>query len=193
MAHVKLTEIDKLVNLSFNEVVLKTYEAFELIDPSGSGVFSVTNKRLIFVAAGSSSITSSTSITEWMIDDIKGIQSEHGKRRHKRQTAIANILGIITGLAAILVAMMFFSGREVLNYYYIGVGVLFLTFIILKLTAKRKMFSLSIFGGTTTPIVNFSSSFYKSAITNQIQIKPSKYTSTMIRDLGSTILNAKGK
>lgn len=193
MAHVKLTEIDKLVNLSFNEVVLKTYEAFELIDPSGSGVFSVTNKRLIFVAAGSSSITSSTSITEWMIDDIKGIQSEHGKRRHKRQTAIANIIGIITGLAAILVAMMFFSGREVLNYYYIGVGVLFLTFIILKLTAKRKMFSLSIFGGTTTPIVNFSSSFYKSAITNQIQIKPSKYTSTMIRDLGSTILNAKGK
>lgn len=192
MSQRKINDISEIVNLSFNEVVLKTYEAFELIDPSGNGVFSVTNKRLIFVATGSSALTSSTSITEWMLDDIKGIQSEHGKRRHRGQTTIANIIGIIAVLLGLLVAMMFFSGREVNNFHFIGYMV-FLIFLILKLTAKRKMFALSIYGGTTTPIVKFSSSFYKSAILGQIQIKPSKFTNTMIKDLGSTILNAKGK
>lgn len=193
MSQRKINDISEIVNLSFNEVVLKTYEAFELIDPSGNGVFSVTNKRIIFVATGSSALTSSTSITEWMLDDIKGIQSEHGKRRHRGQTTVANIIGIIAVLIGLLVAMMFFSGREVSNFHFIGVGVVFLIFLILKLTAKRKMFALSIYGGTTTPIVKFSSSFYKSAILGQIQIKPSKFTNTMIKDLGSTILNAKGK
>lgn len=193
MTNSKTFEINDVVNLAFGEDVLKTYGDFDVTNPLGKGHLVVTNKRLIFQISGKSKDSQAVSITEWDINEIKGIQSEYGKRRSKGQVTLSFFI-LLLGLGVIAYSIFYFISKSSFPMIYTSIGViLFITGLIVMFTSNRKMFCINISAREFTNIITLSSSMYKSVVLGKIQISPNKLTNSMIKDLGAVILNAKGK
>lgn len=189
----KSFDIHEVINFSEEEVIVKEYDGFDIVEPDGNGHFVVTNKRLIFLVSGKSKDSKSISITEWYINDIKGIKSEYGKRKSKRQTSLASII-LVIGLGLLAVALFYLIGKDKFNLPF-GLSGIFLLIlgIVLMFTSKRKMFFLSIFTSNFMDIVTISSSLFQSVTLGKIKISPNKNTNAMIKELGAVIIKAKGK
>jgi hypothetical protein len=180
------------VALAADEIVIKTYEGFETLDPIGKGFFTVTNRRSIYYSSSKDSETDSVTVSECPIESIGGINSEYGKRVKRVQKFFAVLFlllaigGIGFGIAGSVMKrdLFIYSG-------YIGGGLMLILAIILFVTCKRRIFSLEIFYKTPkTVMLSLTSDFFKAPNRSKIRVLPTSVTMQMIRELGKTILDA---
>lgn len=183
-----------VVVLSNHEVVLKTFEGFDIVNPYGKGYFTITTQRLIYYASSKDKIAKSITVRECPVDLVGEIASEYGKRTNKLQQTIGVIL-LFIGLG--LSGYGVFAYLKLLAmglYLIIGGGVLFLIGLIIALTSKRKMFTLEIFTRSSrSSVVSLTSDFFQSPNRGRIKIKPTKETIQMIKELGMHIMEAKNR
>lgn len=185
-------DVKDTVALAADEIVVKTYEGFETVDPSGKGYFTVTNRRFIYYSTSKDSQTDSVSVSECPIESIGGINSEYGKRvkRVQKFFAVLTLLLALGGIGLGIAGSVLM--RNLFTYFgYIGGGVMLAFSIILFVTCKRKIFSLEIFYKTPkTVMLSLTSDFFKTPNRSKIRVLPTSVTMQMIRELGKTILDA---
>lgn len=186
--------LDNVVALANNEVILNTFEGFEIESPRGKGFFTITNLRLIYYATSKDKVSTSVTVRETPIELVGEIASEFGKIAKRIQKTIGFII-LMLGLGSLgfgLTALL--SDNPLSTYAFIGGGVVFLVGLILLLTSKRKMFTLEIFTRSSrSSIVSLTSDLFQSPNRGRIKIKPNNQTMQMIRELGKYIQEAKSR
>ena len=191
MASKQFVDINDFIKLAKNEVLVKTYEGFDITDPVGKGFFSITNYRFVFYATNVSKVSNTTKIREWNLNDISGISSEYGKRENNVHKWIASFLMGLAGVGIFFFLLKLFSKKGQDNTLLIASAAVLVIGFILFLFRKRKMFFIEVFTrAPKTSFISFSSTFFKSP-TERIKIKPNKFTIPMIKELGTTIIEAK--
>lgn len=188
----QFVDMSDIVKLAKDEIVLKTYEGFDITEPAGKGFFSITNHRFIYYSNSSSRFSNSKSILEWDINSINGISSEYGKRVNTTHRLISIIIMGLSG-AGFFYFLLKFLGQQIQdNLVLYASTALFVLGFIIFLFRKRKMFSIEIFSSAPkVSIVSFSSTFFKSQTSGKIQMRPNKFTIQMIKEIGETIIEAK--
>jgi hypothetical protein len=183
--------IKDAVKLASDEVILETYEGFEIVDPVGKGFFTITNYRFIYYASSKDKDSDSVSVTEWPINQIGGIISEMGKRVNIVQKIIAIVLFVL-GMSFLGYSMYLFFNTKVINYIFISGGcAAIITALFLYIFRKRKMFSLEVYTKTNrSSLLSLRSSFFKSPNHGKIKIKPNSTTALMIKELGKAVIEA---
>ncbi|MDD4001068.1 MAG: hypothetical protein PHX62_09305 [Bacilli bacterium] len=187
-------DIDQVVSLAANERVLKTFEGFEIVEPTGKGYFTVTNYRLIYYATFRDNITNSITVRECPIENVGEISSEFGKRTKRLQKTLG-LVALLLGVGGLIFGGITFLYQNLKKFQtpaLVAGGILALLGLIIVLTSKRKMFTLELF--TRTPrssIVSLTSDFFQSPSRGRIKIRPNSDTNQMIKDLGKWLIEAK--
>lgn len=187
-------DLSKAIILAKNEIIIDSYEGFETINPVGKGYFTITNHRFLYFATSKDKLSSSISVTQWDINGIGGIKSEFGKRANILQVLIGYVLLIIGLVGLSYVAFRFFNSnlsfKKQLEFIIPSISVIILS-ILLIVFSKRKMFSLEVLtNSSSSTLVSFTSSFFRSPYKGKITIKPSNSTFSMIKEIGKSILDA---
>jgi hypothetical protein len=187
-------DFGNVVVLGNQEVVLKTFEGFDIVSPHGKGYFTITTQRLIYYASSRDKLAKSITVRECPVDLVGEIAAEYGKRTNRLQKAIGLIL-LFIGLGLLGYGVPAYLQTLPLGLYsLIGGGVFFLVGLIVTLTAKRKMFTLEIFTRSSrSSIVSLTSDFFQSPNRGRIKIKPTNQTIQMIKELGMHIMDAKNR
>lgn len=192
MASKQSVDINEVIKLANDEVIIKTYEGFEIIEPVGKGFFTITNHRFIYYSTSNNKLASSKSFIEWELDQVSGIASEYGKRDSAAQKIISYVLLGIAGAGLFYVLLNFLSQHGLVMWALIASAALLVIGLFIFLFRKRQMFFIEIFTKSKKEsIMAFSSTFYRPSSSERIKIKPNKHTVKMIQEIGSTIIEAK--
>lgn len=192
MASKQFIDTNEIIKLAKNEVIIKTYEGFDIIEPSGKGFFLITNYRFVYYATNANKMANSKSVLEWDLHDISGISAEYGKRVNKfQQTLASSLMGIaLAGIAFFLIRLLSKNGQDNLVLFTsISAFVLGFLFFLFR---KRKMFYIEIFSKyPKESLISFTSTAFKSSTLDTIKTHPNKFTTLLVQELGTVILEAK--
>lgn len=184
---------DSFVQLSENEVRIRTYHSTTLKRPKGEGYLTVTNKRVVFHGTGSSFGGKSKLISEVAIETICGISAYFG--RGFRIPLL--ILSIISGLVTLGVFGEALDDGDGEVFVAALVGVFF-TALFFYL-ARQVTYNFSIFssGASGTPI-NFGNGIFGSrySLTGSgaamtVFAEPTGETEKLMHELGAIIMDFK--
>ena len=188
----KQVDIEDVIKLAKNEIIIKTYEGFDIIEPAGKGFFLITNFRFIYYSINANKLASSKSILEWDLHDISGISSEYGKRVSNIQKAIASLFMFLSLAGIFFFLIKFFSDNGKDNIVLFSSIALFIIGFIIFLFRKRKVFYIELFSKyPKESLICFSSNAFNSSSLETIKITPNKFTTLMVKELGTTIIEAK--
>lgn len=173
------------IKLTEGEQVIRTYKCCDLLLPNITGKLSVTNKRILFTGAGSSSRVSK----ELKIDSVSGIDCHYGTN--------IRILRLI--VAIILAVVGFIVLGQAANYYYAGDGLktigIFLVIIggVLGFLSVRPTFNFVVYAKDThvSPISlgEGASSLVGNTAIMSVVGRPGADTDRMLREIGALIMD----
>jgi hypothetical protein len=168
------------VQLSENEMKIKTYHCSTLKRPSGDGYLTVTNKRVVFHGYGASS----RFVSEVPIETVAGISTYYGKGWKLPFI----ILGVICSFAFFGTLSL---GNGFLAIITLGIAALFF------FLARNVSYNLSVFstGGSSTPI-NIGNGTLGTMIMGQgaaltVVASPTSETEKMMDELGAIVMDFK--
>ena len=174
------------------EKIIKEYNCLKLVNPSGNGVITITNKRLL---------CSANELAETELDNITGIVSKYKSRFSFGKLLLFLIIGVIT--AAFFVAAVkwnyLIDVRHILSvkwrwlkyaYYVLGSGVGIYALVLL-FSLQGKEFNINIFIKASTPLVSYRGVTGQSAKSYVIRVKPGKESKHIVHEIGAVLLEVK--